>query len=50
MKFKFYILGKKYEDMNKWCENLEMVANVQDLNVNKLFKVTTLNFRGKAKD
>jgi hypothetical protein len=36
--------------MNEWCKNLEMVANVQDLNVNKLFKVSTLNLKGKAKD
>lgn len=42
--------GKEYDDVNKWCENLEMVANDQDLNANKLFKVTTLNLRGKAKD
>jgi len=43
-------LGREYEDVSDWVEKLTMAAEVRDLNVDKLFKITKLNLRGKAKE
>jgi len=42
--------GRNHEDVNDWAEKLTMAVEVQDLNANKLFKITKLNFRGRAKE
>jgi len=42
--------GRDHEDVNDWAERLTMVAEVQDLNVDKLFKIAKLNLRGRAKE
>ncbi len=42
--------GKDHEDVNDWAEILTMAAKVQNLNVNKLFKIAKLNLRGRAKE
>jgi hypothetical protein len=41
--------GRDHEDVNDWVEKFTMVIEVQDLNVNKLFKIMKLNLRGRAK-
>jgi hypothetical protein len=42
--------GWDHEDVNDWAEKLAMVIEIQDLNVNKLFKTTKLNLKGRAKE
>jgi hypothetical protein len=42
--------GRDYEDVSDWAEKLTMVAEVRDLNANKLFKIAKLNLRGRAKE
>jgi hypothetical protein len=42
--------GQDHEDVNDWAKMLTMVAEVRNLNVDKLFKITKLNLRGKAKE
>jgi hypothetical protein len=42
--------GRDHEDVNNWAERLTMAAEVRDLNVDKLFKITKLNLRGRAKE
>jgi len=42
--------GRDHEDINDWAERLTMAAKVRDLNANKLFKITKLNLRGRAKE
>ncbi len=42
--------GREYEDVSDWAKRLTMVAEVRDLNVDKLFKIAKLNSRGKAKE
>jgi hypothetical protein len=42
--------GRDHEDVNDWAERLTMVAEVCDLNVDKLFKIAKLNLRGRAKE
>jgi hypothetical protein len=42
--------GCDHEDVNDWAERLSMAAEVRDLNADKLFKITKLNLRGRAKD
>ncbi|CAN5967858.1 unnamed protein product [Sphagnum jensenii] len=37
--------GRDHEDVNDWVERLTMVAEVRDLNANKLFKIAKLNLR-----
>jgi hypothetical protein len=43
-------LGQDHEDVNDWVERFIMAAEVQDLNVNKFFKITKLNLRGSYKE
>jgi len=42
--------GCDHEDVNDWAEILIMAAEVRDLNPNKLFKITKLNLKGRAKE
>jgi hypothetical protein len=42
--------GKDHEDVNDWAERLTMVAEVRDLNDDKLFKTTKLNLHGRVKE
>jgi len=42
--------GRDHEDVNDWAERLTMVAEVRDLNADKLFKIAKLNLRGRAKE
>ncbi len=42
--------GRDHEDVNDWPERLTMVAEVQDLSVDKLFKIAKLNLRGRTKE
>jgi hypothetical protein len=42
--------GRDYEDVSDWAERLTMVAEVRDLNADKLFKIAKLNMRGRAKE
>jgi hypothetical protein len=42
--------GWDHEDVNDWVERLTMVAEVRDLNADKLFKIAKLNLRGRAKE
>ncbi len=42
--------GRDHEDVNDWAERLTMVAEVCDLNADKLFKIAKLNLRGRAKE
>jgi hypothetical protein len=42
--------GKDHEDVNDWAERLTMAAEVQNLNVDKLFKIAKLNLRGRVKE
>jgi len=42
--------GRDHEDVNDWAERLTMAAEVRDLNADKLFKITKLNMRGRAKE
>jgi hypothetical protein len=42
--------GRDHEDVNDWVERLTMVAKVRDLNAEKLFKITKLNLRNRAKE
>jgi hypothetical protein len=42
--------GQDHEDVNDWVERFIMAVEVQDLNVNKLFKITKLNLRGSYKE
>jgi hypothetical protein len=39
-------LGRNHEDVNDWAERLTMATEMQDLNANKLFKITKLNLKG----
>ncbi len=41
--------GRNHEDVNDWAKRLTMVAEVHDLNVDKLFKTAKLNLRGRTK-
>jgi hypothetical protein len=36
--------------VSDWAERLIMLTEVQDLNVDKLFKIAKLNFKGRAKE
>jgi outer membrane receptor for ferric coprogen and ferric-rhodotorulic acid len=42
--------GLDHEYVNDWAQRLTMVAEVQDLNVDKLFKIAKLNLKGRAKN
>jgi hypothetical protein len=42
--------GRNHEDVHDWAERLTMVAEVRDLNTDKLFKIAKLNLRGRAKE
>ncbi len=42
--------GREYEDVGDWAERLTMAAEVRDLTADKLFKITKLNLRGRAKE
>jgi hypothetical protein len=42
--------GQDHEDVNDWVKQLTRAVEVKDLNANKLFKITKLNLRGKAKE
>jgi hypothetical protein len=42
--------GRDHEDVKDWVERLSMAAEVRDLNADKLFKISKLNLRGRAKD
>jgi len=42
--------GRDHEDVNDWAERLMRAAEVCDLNADKLFKITKLNLRGRAKE
>jgi hypothetical protein len=42
--------GRNHEDVNDWAEQLNMAAEVRDLNGDKLFKIAKLNLRGHAKE
>jgi hypothetical protein len=42
--------GQDHEDVNDWVERLIMAAEVWDLNVDKLFKITKLSLKGRAKE
>jgi len=42
--------GREYEDVSDWAERLTMAVEVQDLNADKLFKITKLKLRGRAKE
>jgi hypothetical protein len=42
--------GRNHEDVHDWAERLIMVAEVRDLNTDKLFKIAKLNLRGRAKE
>jgi hypothetical protein len=42
--------GRDHEDVTDWAERLTMAVEVRDLTPNKLFKITKLNLRGRAKD
>jgi len=42
--------GWDHEDVNDWAEKLTMVIKIQNLNVNKLFKTTKLNLKGRTKE
>jgi hypothetical protein len=41
--------GQDHENVNDWVERLTMVVEVQDLNVDKLFKIAKLNLKGGPK-
>ncbi len=42
--------GRDHEDVNDWAERLTMAVEVRDFNIDKLFKITKLNLRGRAKE
>jgi hypothetical protein len=42
--------GRDHEDIGDWVERLNMVAEVRDLNTDKLFKIAKLNLRGRARE
>jgi hypothetical protein len=42
--------GRDYENVSDWAERLTMAVEVQDYNVDKLFKIAKLNLRGRAKE
>ncbi len=42
--------GRDHEDVSDWAEQLSMAAEVRDLNADKLFKITKLNLRGRARE
>jgi hypothetical protein len=42
--------GCEHEDVSDWAERLTMAAEVRDLNADKLFKITKLNLRGRARE
>jgi len=42
--------GKELEDMFVWAERLQMAIEVHEYGEEKLFKITKLNLRRKAKD
>jgi hypothetical protein len=42
--------GKKFENIHDWVQRLEMVVEVRRIDEQKLFKIGTLNLRGKAKE
>ncbi len=42
--------GREHEDVSDWAERLTMAAEVRDLNTDKLFKITKLNLRGRARE
>ncbi len=42
--------GRDHEDINDWEERLTMVAKVQDLNADKLFKIAKLNLKRMAQE
>ncbi len=42
--------GREYEDVTDWTERMTMAAEVQDLTLDKLFKIAKLNLRGRAKE
>jgi septation ring formation regulator EzrA len=43
-------LGRNHEDVNDQAERLTMAIEVRNLNADKLFKITKLNLRGRAKE
>jgi len=42
--------GRDHEDVSDWAERLCMVAEVRDLNADKLFKITKLNLRSRVRE
>ncbi len=42
--------GRDHEDANDWAERLTMAEKLQNLNVDKLFKITKLNLKWRAKE
>lgn len=42
--------GRVQEDVNDQAKELTMVVEVRDLNVDKLFKITKLNLKRRAKE
>ncbi|CAN5970651.1 unnamed protein product [Sphagnum jensenii] len=42
--------GREHEDVSDWAKRLTMAAEVRDLNADKLFKITKLNLRGRARE
>jgi hypothetical protein len=42
--------GRDHEDVNDWAERFTMATEVRDLNADKLFKITKLNLKGRAKE
>ncbi len=42
--------GKDHDDVNDWAECLTMVAEVKDLNVDKMFKIIKLDLHRQAKE
>ncbi len=42
--------GKEFENISDWTKRLEIVFEVRGYDEVKLFKISKLNLRGKAKD
>jgi hypothetical protein len=42
--------GRDHEDANDWAERLTMAEKLRNLNVDKLFKITKLNLKWRAKE
>jgi hypothetical protein len=42
--------GRDHEDVSDWAKQLSMVAEVRNLNADKLFKITKLSLRSRARE